>query len=159
MKNDFNQRGIQLNPYGPGSHVPVIERKIQEVKQRARAIINSLPYKLAVSLISHLITFCVSRINLFPHKSGLSNISLTEAFKGRKIDYNKDLRIGFGEYVEAFDPYSDNTMRPRTQAAISLGPVGNSSGSVKLLSLSSGMTIIRDQFTILPMPDISSLSR
>ena len=153
MTQLLNQRGIVVNPAGPGSHVPVIERKIQEVKQRARGIFSSLPYKLAAHLFVHLIIFCVSRINLVPHKTGLTNISPTEAFKGRKLDFKRDLRIGFGEYAEAFDPYSDNTMRPRTNAVISLGHTGNISGSVKFLSLNTGKTIIRDQFTIVPIPD------
>jgi hypothetical protein len=87
MTQVLNQRGIVVNPAGPGSHVPVIERKIQEVKQRARGIINTLPYKLAASLIVHLIIFVVSRINLIPHKTGLTNISPAEAFKGRKVDF------------------------------------------------------------------------
>ena len=60
MTQALNQRGIVVNPSGPGSHVPVIERKIQEVKQRARGIINTLPYKLAACLIVQLIfvDFC-----------------------------------------------------------------------------------------------------
>jgi hypothetical protein len=153
MTSSLNEKGILVNPAGAGSHVPIIERKIQEVKQRARAIINSLPYRLAVTLLVYLTYFCVSRINLVPHKTGLTNISPTEAFKGRKIDFKRDLRVGFGEYAEVFDPYSDNTMRPRTQAGISLGPTGNLSGSVKFLSLATGRTITRDQFTILPIPD------
>ena len=154
MTSDLNKRGIVVNPAGTGSHVPVIERKIQEVKQRARAIINTLPYKLAINLFVFLIFFCVSRINLIPHKKGLTNLSPAEVFKGRKINFKIDLRIGFGEYVEAYDPYSDNTMRPRTQAAISLGPTGNASGSVRFLSLESGRPINRDKFTILPITDI-----
>ena len=96
----------------------------------------------------------MSRINLVPHKTGLTNLSPAEVFKGRKINFKTDLRIGFGEYVEAYDPYSDNTMRPRTQAAISLGPTGNASGSVRFLSLESGRPINRDKFTILPITDI-----
>ena len=33
MTQELNQRGIVVNPAGPGSHVPVIERKIQEVRK------------------------------------------------------------------------------------------------------------------------------
>ena len=94
MTQVLNLRGIVVNPAGPGSHVPVIECKIQEVKQRARGIINTLPYKLAVCLIVHLIIIVVSRINLVPYKTGLTNISPAEAFKGRKIDFKRDLKIG-----------------------------------------------------------------
>ena len=34
-----------------------------------------------------------------------SNISPSEAFKGREVDFKKDLRVGLGDYAEAMDPY------------------------------------------------------
>ena len=80
MKSVLNEKGITINPSGAGSHVPVIERKIQEVKKRVRAIINFLPYRLAQTLLAFLVFFCVSRINLVPHKTGLVNIF---PFQGR----------------------------------------------------------------------------
>jgi len=86
LKDDLMNQGTFVNPDGTGSHVPVIERKIREVKERARAIVNTLPWRLPISLITWLIYFCVSRINLIPHKGGLIEISSTEAFKGRKVD-------------------------------------------------------------------------
>ena len=56
MTQVLNQRGIVINPAGPGSRVSMMERKIQEVKQRFRGIIiNTLP-----SLMVHLIIFVVS---------------------------------------------------------------------------------------------------
>jgi hypothetical protein len=151
--SQLHARGIILNPVGPGAHVPVVERKIQEVKDRCRSIINTLPYKLALHLFVYLIMFVVSRINMMPHQAGFSNVSPLEAFSGRKVDFKRDLRIGFGEYAEVFNITSDNSMKPRTSAAISLGPVGNVSGSVRFLSLASNKIIIRDQFVILPAND------
>jgi hypothetical protein len=153
MKSILNEKGITLNPSGAGSHVPDIERKIQEVKQRVRAVINSLPYRLARTLLAFLVCFCVSRINLVPHKTGLINISPSEAFRGRKADYKRDLRVGFGEYCEVLNANTNNTMPSRTQATISLDSVDNTTGSV-ILSLLSGKNISRDQFKILPMPDL-----
>ena len=120
LLSDLHQRGIVVNIAGAGAHVPVIERKIREVKERARAILATLPFKLATTLLVHLINFVVARINLMPHRAGLLHLSPVEAFRGRKIDFHKDLRVGFGEYCEVVDRSADNTMRPRTQAAISL---------------------------------------
>lgn len=80
-------------------------------------------------------------------------VSPVEAFTGCKVDYKTDLRVGFGDYVEAYDPKADNSLRPRTQAAIALMPVGNSMGSVHILSLDSGKIFRRDHFTPLPMTD------
>ena len=150
---EIGHKGIELNPTGAGAHVPVVERKIQEVKERARGIINTLPFKLALSLIVWLIFFCVSRINLLPHKGSPIGIAPSEAFRSRKTDAKLDLRCGFGDYAEVVDPYADNSMKPRTQAAIALLPIGNLTGSVNFLSLATGRVIRRDQFTVLPMPD------
>ena len=148
------ERNVVLNRAGSGSHVPIIERKIQEVKERCRAIINTLPYRLPLKLLPYLVKFAVTRINWIPHRVGVANISPSEAFFGRKLNYKRDLRVGFGEYCEVFDPSSDNTMRPRTQAAISLGPTGNLSGSVRFFRLETGKEIVRDQFTVMMMTDL-----
>lgn len=153
LKPELGALGIEMNPVGAGSHVGPIERKIEEVKERCRGIKATLSFRLALQLIAWLVFFCVSRINLVPHKSGLTNISPAEAFLGRKIDYRLDLRCGFGDYVECYNPLSDNSMRPRTEAAITLMPTGNRTGSVQCLSLNTGRVIRRDQFTKLPMPD------
>jgi hypothetical protein len=53
-----------INPSGPGEHVPVVERKIRQVKERVRAHIHSLPFRLSASLLTWLIYFVCSRINM-----------------------------------------------------------------------------------------------
>jgi hypothetical protein len=63
------------------------------------------------------------------HKGGLLKISPTEAFLGRKTDFKIDLRVGFGELVEATDPNGDNTLKSRTNTAIALLGTGNRTGS------------------------------
>ena len=152
--SQLEARGVLVNPVGPGAHVPVVERKIQEVKERCRSIISTLPYRLPLHLFGYLVIFVISRINMVPHRAGYENVAPFEAFTGRKIDFKIDLRISFGEYAEVFNIKSDNSMAPRTSAAICLGPTGNISGSVKFLSLVSNKIIIRDQFTVLPSTDI-----
>ena len=112
------------------------------MKERSKKLnreLEALPFKLAAHLFVHLIIFCVSRIYLVPHKTGPTNISPAEAFTGRKLDFKRYLRIGF-EYAEAFNPYSDNTIRPITIAVICLGHTANISGSVKFFSLNTGKT-------------------
>jgi hypothetical protein len=147
LTQELQKLGIVVNPVGTGAHVP----KIQEVKERCRSILATLPYRLAFNLLAFLVIFAISRINMVPHRAGFANVSPTEAFSGRKVNYRRDLRIGFGEYAEAHDPYADNTMRPRTSPVICLGSTGNVSGSVRFLSLDSGRVITRDQFQVLPM--------
>ena len=152
---ELQASGVEVNPAGPGQHVPVVERKIQEVKEHARGIFNTLPYSLPGNLITWLIQFVVNRINFFPHKGGYENVSPKEAFCGRKVNFNIDARCGFGEYAECTDPSTaDNTPASRTHACISLCPTGNLTGSVKFLSLQSNRIVTRDQFRIMPMPNI-----
>ena len=45
-------------------------------------------------------------------------------------------------------------MRSRTQGCIALLPAGNLTGSVRMLCLATNRTITRDQFKVLPMPDL-----
>ena len=39
--SQLGARGVLVNPVGPGAHVSVVERKIQEVKERCRSIGNT----------------------------------------------------------------------------------------------------------------------
>jgi hypothetical protein len=90
---------------------------------------------------------------MVPNKTGYVNISPREAFTGRKINYLKDIRVGFGDYaqVKSNNPITNNN-EARSESAIALLPVGNTQGSVKFYSIRSGRIFTRDQFTILPTP-------
>ena len=147
-------RGIVVDPAGPGQHVPVVERTIETVKERVRAHVTSLPFTLTKLLLTFLVLFCVSRLNLLPSSNSLDKVSPHEQFTGLKLDFARDLRCGFGDYVQATVPNTDNTMSPRTMGCITLLPTGNTTGSVKMWCLATQSVIIRDQFRILPMPDL-----
>ena len=84
----------------------------------------------------------------------MDRISPLEQFTGRKIDAARDLRVQFGDYVQATVSNADNTMCSRTQGCIALLPTGNLTGSVKMWCLSTNATVTRDRFKILPMPDL-----
>jgi len=62
----LNAEHILVNTASASQHVPVIERKIRLVKERVRAIYNSLPFLLPPSWMQYLVGFCVSRLNLLP---------------------------------------------------------------------------------------------
>ena len=63
-----------------------------------------------------------------------------------------NFRAGFGEYAQCTVPNTNNTMESRTEDCIVMLPTGNRTGSVKMMSISTGKLITRDQFKILPMP-------
>ena len=63
-------------------------------------------------------------------------------------------KVPFGAYCEVHvDPDITNTMEPRTEWGIFLGPTGNMQGSYKFLSLSTGKKVTRRKFTEMPMTD------
>ena len=122
------KKKIEVNAVGAGSHVPVIENKLRDIKGYCRGIKNTLPYLLPLFLVTWLIYFAVSCINMVPNKGGVYKISPTEAFLGHKVDYKFDLRSNFGEMVEVTDPIGDNTLKSRTNTAIALVGTGNRTG-------------------------------
>ena len=89
-----------------------------------------------------------------PSRMSVDKISSLEQFTGCMIDFARDLRVQFDDYIQATVSDTDNTMRSRTQGCIAVLPAGNFTGSVKMSCLSTNATITRDQFKIIPMPDL-----
>jgi hypothetical protein len=104
MAPTLNSKGIVVDTSGPGQHVPVVERKIQTIKQRVRCHENSLPCLMTKLMLIKCVVFCVSRINMQPSRTSHDRISPLEQFTGRKLDASRDLRINFGDYVHATRP-------------------------------------------------------
>jgi hypothetical protein len=64
MSEELSGLGIVLDVAGPGQHVPVVERKIQTIKERVRAHKSSLPYIMTRLMLTMCVLFCVSRLNM-----------------------------------------------------------------------------------------------
>jgi len=153
LAHELRGAGYKIEPAGPAQHVPVIERKIRQVKEGMRSVLHSLPYILAMRFLVFLVYFVVSRINMLPSTSRVDSIPAREAFTGRKLNFKRDVRIGFGSFVHVEMPYAvKNSMEARSEPAISLFPVGNIQGSVKFYQFSTATTIVRDRWVALPMP-------
>ena len=132
--------------------VGIIERKIRVVKERARGIINTLPFKICNVLNVWLVRYVVSRINMIPTSQFQEFISPREKLYGRGIDYNKDLKYGVFDYVEVFVK-SDNSMDARTTPALALMPTGSLDGAWYFYVLETATIITRHKATKLPMPN------
>ena len=153
IKDDLNMLGIEVDISGAGGHVARIERKIQTVKERIRAYIShQLPFTLTSLGVAMLVLFCVSRLNYQVSEVGNFTENPRVLFSGRQTDEKLDFRVGFGDYVQCTVPNTNNTMEARTEDCIAMVPTGSRSGSVKMMSLSTGKIQTRDQFKILPMP-------
>jgi len=71
---------------------------------------------------------------------------------GTTINYDKHCRVPFGTYVQ-FHKQHNNSMVSHTSGAIALRPSGNAQGSYYFLNLHSGKRIIRNNWTVLLMPN------
>ena len=50
--------GTALDTTGAGEAVTVVERKIRQIKERVRAVINTLPFRLTEKLEGWLVRYC-----------------------------------------------------------------------------------------------------
>ena len=124
--------GITVYSAAQGHHVPVAERAIRVVKERCRCIDAALPYAVPLRLARYEIYFVVGRINAIPRKSGGAT-SASEKFKGIKLDFIRDIRLGFGDYVQCINNIGrKNTSAARTVGCIALCPTNNLPGSFML---------------------------
>ena len=145
--------GIEVDVSAAGGHVVRIERRIQMVKERARAHLNGrIPFTPTELCLTYLALYCVSRINCQQLGSKPGGLSPRELFSGRRVDGNLDFRAAYGDYVVCTVPNTNNTMLSRTDDCIVMLPTHSRTGSFKMLSLATGKIVTRDQFQILPMP-------
>ena len=92
-------------------------------------------------------------IKCFLHKDGIHvTLSPRTIVTGSNIDHNKHCRLQFGSYVQVHEQHY-NSMATRTSGAIALRPTGNAQGSYYFLSLHTGKCIVRNNWTVLPMPN------
>ena len=153
MRLDLLALGIEVDVSAAGGHVARIERRIQMVKERARAHLNCrIPFTPTELCLTYLALYCVSRINCQQSESRPGGLSPRELFAGRRVDGSLDFRAAYGDYAVCTVPNTNNTMQSRTDDCIVMLPTHSRTGSFKMLSLATGKIVTRDQFKILPMP-------
>ena len=145
--------GIILDSTGAGEAVAVVERKIRHVKEKVRAVVNTLPFSLTELLEGWLVRYAVNRIDLVPTRNDLGYVSPREKLYGRKINVEKELKHGFGDYVQVHTDSVDNSNKPRSQAAIALVSAGNLEGSWYYMLLGNQKIVKRTKATKLPMTE------
>ena len=154
LRRELASMGMTLNETSWDEHVGDIERFIHTVKERMRAIYNTLPFqKVPARLIVEMAKASVFWLNGLPQKNGLySELSPRTIVTGQKLDFKRHCRFQFGEYVQTHEEHA-NSMSPRTVGALALCPTGNAQGSFYFMSLSTGRVLNRLCGTALPMPD------
>ena len=124
------------------------------IRERVRChVAYYLPFTLSTVGIAMLVLYCISRLNYEPAGLREWGPSPREAYIGRKPDGKRDFRCSFGDYVQCTVSNTDSGFKSRTVDCVVMLPPGNRTGSVRILSLSTGRLVNRDQFRVLPMPE------
>ena len=154
LRSGLAELGLRLNETSRDEHVGDIERYIRTVKERMRAIYNTLPFqKIPARLVIEMAKTAVFWLNAFPTAGGASRqMSPRTIVTGQQVDYKRLCRFQFGEYVQTHEEHN-NSMNPRTIGAVALRPVGNGKGSFYFMSITTGRVLNRQHATALPMPD------
>ena len=154
LRGEMADLGIALNETSRDEHVGDIERYIRTVKERMRAMYNTLPFsKIPARLVIEMAKASVFWLNGVPPKDYFgSNLSPRTIVTGQKLDYKRHCRYQFGEYVQTHEQH-DNSKDPQTVGALALRPTGNAQGSFYFMSISTGRVLNRLRATPLPMPD------
>ena len=154
LRGGLAELGIPLNETSRDDHVSDVKRYIHTVKERMRAIYNTLPFqKIPARLVIEMAKTAVFWLNAFPVAKGVSqDLSPRTILTGQQVDYKRHCHYQFGEYVQTHEEHN-NSMNPRTVGAIALRLVGNGQGSFYFLSVTTGRVLNRLHTTALPMPD------
>jgi hypothetical protein len=83
----LNELGIIVNQTSKNEHVPEVERAGRTLKERVRAVWNTLPYKLNNDMIVGLTYYACKMINMFPKANSAGGVAPRELFTGVLIDY------------------------------------------------------------------------
>jgi len=139
--------GVEVQGTGAGDHLPKLDIRFHRFKEMARAVVDGLDYKLPLSFVNQLVTFCVCRINVMTTSSLTGNWCARVRMTGRKVDFKREYAMTFGDYVEARDPnVVSNSMEPRTEPCLALYPTLNANGSWKLYVLKTKRLVSRSQY-------------
>ena len=142
---------INLEITGRDEHDGVVERSVRVIKERARCICHSLPYKFYTRLMTNsLVENVINLLNAFPFKNGVSQtMGPSTIVLGKPApDVSRKTAI-FGSYVMGFLK-TKNDMTERSEQAISLGTL-NDSGTHYFMSLKSGKKIKCHRWEELPI--------
>lgn len=150
LVDELGALGVELDISGAGGHVARIERRIRVIKERVRAhVAYHIPFTLSSVGIAMCILYCVSRLNYEPPGVRDWGPSPRELFVGRKADGKRDFRCSFGDSAQCTVSTPDSSMNGRTEDCVVMLPLGNRTGTVRMLSLATNKMVNRDQFSTL----------
>lgn len=101
IRGDLADIHIGLNTAGHDDHVPEIERHIRTVKERSRAMYNTVPFtRFPARMVIEMVYNSNLWLNAFPHLDGVSAVlSPCTIVTGYNIDFKRTCRIKYGAYA------------------------------------------------------------
>ena len=127
------------------------ERFIRFEKERLRAVIKTLPYRLCKLLEEWLVVSTGYYLNI--ESRGEHFECAAELVDGIVADEARDYRFGFGDYCEIAADKTDNSMKPRTRAAIALMPADRYSRRWYFWIIGTKQVVRRSNATALPLTE------
>ena len=108
VKDDLD---VDMNYTNPGDHESASERNNRTLQEWFRTAFHITGYAtMPKIMIETLITLTCNRLNMFPGKSGISSYySPSILMKKPRLDYNRQCKYEFGEYVQADVETQNNT--------------------------------------------------
>jgi hypothetical protein len=135
----------RLNLTSANKHMPEIERKIGVIKEWLCAVMYGLPFNAVPPIICvSAVLFVTKQLILFPVKGGISaNCHPKQIMFGEVVHY-KFCSPLFGVYCQISEEAQPrNSLAPRTQGALVLGPSSNVQGGHKFFTLNTGIVVVR----------------
>jgi len=96
--------GVEIDVAGAGDHLSKIDIRIRRIKEVMRSIVSTLPWVLPATLIKDLVHYAVSRLNTRRTTALTDNVCPRVRFTARKVNYEKEFGLCFGDYVEVYNP-------------------------------------------------------
>jgi hypothetical protein len=112
---------VQLSPWN----------KNEELYKTVR---SELAWRLPGSLVPDLVAYAVARLNIYRTSALTEAVAPKVAYTGIPVHYHKDVRLAFGDYVEAYEGTAD-TSRPRSLVCIALYLANNAAGLWQLFKI------------------------
>ena len=153
IADEIRRSGISITILGQGESAVNCESKIRRIKERIRAVIHTLPYRIPSQWLQYLVYYVVNRVNMTVTSGGNSANNPWSLFYGRRINYKTDLKAGFGDYVQWTAAKVDNTMNPRSHGGITMYDTADSYGNWWIYNFETQKILRRNSFVIKPITE------
>jgi hypothetical protein len=137
----------------PDHHEVGIERIVRTIKEKARAIIHNLSYKLPKMLYCHAWQYSIishNKVSNFKTMTSTPN----SLVKGVKLDAKLECRASFGDIGYFYKPKrSADKDGARAELGIVIGRVPNSNGTLKVFIPATKQIVSRYKFKSAPVTE------